>query len=98
MSLCSPQIPHELVWDRTPLTPQFAHDARSQTPKTAASSIRIVYKILARKPEWKTPLQKSMSRWQDGIKWNLSEYTFLMYLMSSICQSGHLMSKIQTDE
>jgi hypothetical protein len=66
--------------------------------RTRASSIRIVYRILARKPARKWPLQKSMSRWQDDIKWNLSEYIFYMYLMPSICQSVRVMSKRQTDE
>jgi hypothetical protein len=61
--------------------------------RTQASSIRIVYRILARKPERKRPLQKSISRWQDDIKWNLSKYIFLMYLMPLIYQMVRLMAK-----
>jgi hypothetical protein len=35
------------------------------------SSMRTVYRILARKPA-----RKTVSRWLDDIKWNLSEYIF----------------------
>jgi hypothetical protein len=35
--------------------------------------MRSTHKILVGRPEWKSPLERRQSRWEDNIKMNLKE-------------------------